>query len=63
MYNDRTTKIEEIIKKENSPKISYIVRLWRYVFTNAKLMCLIFMGLTILIIITSFTRLYLGELC
>ena len=49
MYNDRTTKIEEIIKKENSPKISYIVRLWRYVFTNAKLMCLIFMGLTIIL--------------
>lgn len=49
MYNDRTTKIEEVIKKENSPKISYIVRLWSYVFTNAKLMCLIFMGLTIIL--------------
>lgn len=49
MHNDRTTKIEEVIKKENSPKISYIVRLWSYVFTNAKLMCLIFMGLTIIL--------------
>lgn len=39
--------IEEMVERENEPKVRYIVKLWRYVFTNAKLMCLIFMGLTI----------------
>lgn len=47
MVEDRTMRIEEMVERENEPKVRYIVKLWRYVFTNAKLMCLIFMGLTI----------------
>lgn len=47
MAKDRTMRIEETIERENEPRISYIVKLWRYVFANVKIMCLIFMGLTI----------------
>lgn len=47
MRNDKTAKIEEAVQKENKPKIGYIIKLWKYVFNNAKIMCMIFMGFTI----------------
>lgn len=49
MLKDKTIEIEEIVKKENKAHVGYIVKLWKFVFTNAKGMCLIFMLLTIVL--------------
>lgn len=47
MLKDKTTIIENDINIDNKPKLKYLFRLWKYVFSSAKLMCLIFMILTI----------------
>jgi ATP-binding cassette subfamily B protein len=46
LLNDKTSIIEQEISKENKPKLSYLIRLWKYVFSSAKLMCIIFISLT-----------------
>ncbi len=47
--NDRTSRIEETIRRENPPKFRYLPRLFAYVFRSAKAMCLIFLGLSMLL--------------
>ncbi len=44
---DNTSRVEQDVLNENQPKVRYIIKLWNYVFHSAKIMCLIFMGLTI----------------
>jgi len=46
---DNTTVFEEDILKENPPKLSYLIRLFRYVFASAKVMCGVFLTLAILL--------------
>ncbi|HAN20677.1 MAG TPA: hypothetical protein DCP51_03220 [Clostridiales bacterium] len=48
-YEDNTTDFEKDILKENPPKLSYLTKLFRYVFSSAKLMCGIFLGLAIIL--------------
>ena len=47
--NDRTSRIEEAIRRENPQKFRYLPRLFAYVFRSAKAMCLIFLGLSMLL--------------
>ena len=47
MLNDRTVKIENDINIENKAKLKYLFRLWRFVFSSAKVMCLIYLLLTV----------------
>ena len=47
--NDRTSRIEETIRRENPPKFRYLPCLFAYVFRSAKAMCLIFLGLSMLL--------------
>lgn len=49
MHNDKTTKIENAINIENKPKFIHVVRLWLYVFGSAKIMCIVFMALSIIL--------------
>jgi len=46
-FDDNTTVFEKDIIKENTPRFSYLIRLFRYVFSSAKIMCGIFLGLAI----------------
>lgn len=46
-FNDDTTVFERDILKENPHKLSYLTRLFAYVFSSAKVMCGIFLGLAI----------------
>lgn len=48
-WKDKTAETEEVVLKENKPAFQYLIKLWRYVFTSAPKMCLIFMGLSILL--------------
>ena len=48
-FDDNTADFEKDILKENPPKISYLTRLFRYVFSSAKLMCGIFLSLAIIL--------------
>jgi len=46
-FQDATAAIETDILRENSPRLSFLTRLFRYVFSSAKLMCGIFLSLAI----------------
>jgi len=48
-FNDSTANFERDILKENPQKLSYLTRLFTYVFTSARLMCGIFLGLAIIL--------------
>ena len=48
-YSDATAAIEKDILRENPQKFSYLIRLFKYVFSSARLMCGIFLGLSILL--------------
>lgn len=48
-FGDNTAAFEKDILKENPPKLSYLTRLFNYVFSSAKLMCGIFLGLAIIL--------------
>lgn len=43
--HDRTSRIETAVNAEKKPKLIYLLRLWKYVFTSAKAMSLLFLGL------------------
>ena len=47
--DDNTAVFEKDILKENPPKLSYLTKLFKYVFSSAKLMCGIFLGLAIIL--------------
>ena len=47
--DDNTSFFEKDILEENSPKLTYLTRLFNYVFSSAKLMCGIFLGLAIVL--------------
>jgi hypothetical protein len=42
---DRTSRIETAVNSENKPKLIHLLRLWKFVFTSAKTMSLIFLCL------------------
>ena len=46
-FGDNTAAFEKDILKENPPRLSYLTRLFRYVFSSAKFMCGIFLGLAV----------------
>ncbi|MCL2741454.1 MAG: ABC transporter ATP-binding protein/permease [Oscillospiraceae bacterium] len=48
-FGDRTAAFERDILRENPPRLSYLTRLFRYVFSSARLMCGIFLGLAIVL--------------
>lgn len=48
-FHDRTAAFETDILNENPPKLSYLTKLFRYVFSSARLMCGIFLGLAVLL--------------
>jgi len=48
-FNDNTTVFEKDILKENPGKLSYLTRLFSYVFSSARLMCGIFLGLAVIL--------------
>lgn len=48
-FQDNTAAMEEDILRENPPKLSYLTKLFRYVFSSARLMCGIFLGLAVLL--------------
>lgn len=48
-FDDTTAVFEKDILKENPPKLSYLTRLFNYVFSSAKLMCGIFLSLAIIL--------------
>ena len=48
-FQDNTAAMEEDILRENPPKLSYLTKLFRYVFSSARAMCGIFLGLAILL--------------
>ena len=47
--DDNTAVFEKDIVKENPPKLSYLIRLFKYVFSSAKAMCGIFLTLAIIL--------------
>jgi len=60
--NDKTTLFEQDINKENPQKLYYLTRLFRYVFSSAKLMCGVFLGLAIVLsILQPITALVWGR--
>ena len=50
---DNTTKLEDIVTKENPPKLKYLIKIFIYVFNSAKSMCSIYL---LLLIALSFLR-------
>jgi ATP-binding cassette subfamily B protein len=48
-FDDNTAAFEKDILKENPPKLSYLTRLFNFVFSSARLMCGIFLGLAIIL--------------
>lgn len=48
-FQDNTAAMERDILKENPARLSYLARLFQYVFSSAKLMCGIFLGLAVLL--------------
>lgn len=48
-FQDNTAAMEEDILRENPPKLSYLTKLFRYVFSSARAMCGIFLGLVVLL--------------
>jgi len=61
-FADATADFEKDILKENPQKFSYLTRLFAYVFSSARLMCGIFLGLSIIIsIVQPITALVWGR--
>jgi len=48
-YEDRTAAFERDILKEHPPRVSYLTRLFLYVFSSAKGICGLFLGLSIVL--------------
>jgi len=48
-FNDNTAAFEKDILKENTPKLSYLARLFNYVFSSARLICGIYLGLAVVL--------------
>ena len=48
-FDDNTAAFEKDILKENPPKLSYLTRLFNYVFSSARFMCGIFLSLAIIL--------------
>lgn len=48
-FDDNTAVFEKDILKENLPKLSYLTRLFNYVFSSAKVICGIFLSLAIIL--------------
>jgi ATP-binding cassette subfamily B protein len=48
-FDDNTAAFERDILKENKPATAYLTRLFRYVFSSARAICGIFLGLSILL--------------
>jgi ATP-binding cassette subfamily B protein len=48
-FEDNTAAFERDILKENKPSFRYLIRLFRYVFSSAKAICGIFLGLSVLL--------------
>ncbi len=48
-FQDRTAPVEDSLNIENKPEIKHIIKLWKFVFSSAKVMCFVFMGLTLLL--------------
>lgn len=48
-YNDSTAVFERDILRENTPKLTYLIRLFNYVFQSARAMCGIFLSLAIIL--------------
>jgi len=46
---DRTVRVERDVAKENRPSLGYLLRLFRYVFSSARGVCLVFLSLSILL--------------
>ena len=49
MSNDYTSTLEQDIQKEHTPKMSFVLRAFLYVFSSAKAMCGLFLGLSVLL--------------
>lgn len=45
MIDDKTKAIEDEVQKENKPKLGHLLRLWRYVFSSATAISVIYLGL------------------
>ena len=61
-FDDATAVFEKDILKENPQKLSYLTRLFAYVFSSARLMCGIFLGLAITVsILQPITALIWGR--
>lgn len=61
-FTDATASFEEDILKENPQKFSYLTRLFLYIFSSARLMCGIFLGLAIIVnILQPITALVWGR--
>ena len=61
-FNDSTAVFEKDILKENTPKLSYLAKLFQYVFSSAKAMCGIFLGLSLVLsILQPITAFIWGE--
>ncbi len=48
-FKDKTAGFETDILKENPLKLSYLLRLFKYVFSSAKIMCGIFLSLSVIL--------------
>ncbi|MDD4077548.1 MAG: hypothetical protein PHT03_06180, partial [Bacilli bacterium] len=48
-FNDNTAAFEQDILKENPPRFSDLTKLFKYVFSSAKIICGIFLSLSILL--------------
>ncbi|MCL2591907.1 MAG: ABC transporter ATP-binding protein/permease [Defluviitaleaceae bacterium] len=51
--NDMTSDFENAILKEKTPKLIFLVKLFKYVFSSAKIMCGIFLSLSIFLSISQ----------
>ena len=61
-FDDNTAVFEKDILKENPPKLSYLTRLFNYVFSSARFMCGIFLSLAIILsIIQPITAFIWGQ--
>lgn len=49
MKHDRTSDLEQELQRENVPKVAYLFRLFSFVFSSAKSMCIFFLSLSILL--------------
>jgi ATP-binding cassette subfamily B protein len=49
MPDDKTARIENDVKAEHKPRLIFLIRLWKYVFSSAKAMSLIYLSLLALL--------------